>query len=289
MRESSMSTLFIFLYASTHALSSSNAMNAKFNESPVFQSRTMSHDSMRPKRLKMISKSASSVALLSLAMKSSFLGTSTSACGRSPIISRTSACDLAFFSASRAARSASVRPSSFSLAAAPYATRAVTRSAGCTSCVGDGGQSGKSGGSGNGSSSTCACVILTSSQGRPSASRYSAPIFCSTSMPSATSPTTQWPPASRCSVSSPRSVKKNCEPYAWRSPWSPATLPMDATLTRPARSCGRRCWPRFGPHVTKRRDASLSADAAAPPRPVAVGSPVCARQFGWTWYRRHPW
>ena len=132
----------------------------------------MSHDSMRPKRLKMISKSASSVALLSLAIKSSFLGTSTSACGRSPIISRTSACDLAFFSASRAARSASVRPSSFSLAAAPYATRAVTRSAGCTSRVGDGGQSGKSGGSGNGSSSTCACVILTSSQGRPSASRY---------------------------------------------------------------------------------------------------------------------
>mmetsp|Transcript_4195 Transcript_4195/g.14742 ORF Transcript_4195/g.14742 Transcript_4195/m.14742 type:complete len:282 (+) Transcript_4195:235-1080(+) len=280
MRESSIRTLFIFLYASTAAGSSSKETKAKFSESPVFQSRTMSHELIRPNLEKMTSRSESSVTLLSLQMKSSFFGTSTSACGRSPTISRTSAWLRAFFSAIFSSRSSGVRPSSSS-SWPPYCTRAGTASVGGRDAVGLSGGTWRPGGSSKGSSSACVCRMRTSSQGRPVSSRYSALMARRTSVPSAISPITVWPPASRCSSSSSRSVKKNCDPYLCRSPAPPGTLPMETIESKPKRSCGRRF--AAGCHsINFEEPPSQIEEAEAPPRPVDVGSPVCARQRGWT-------
>mmetsp|Transcript_2566 Transcript_2566/g.9868 ORF Transcript_2566/g.9868 Transcript_2566/m.9868 type:complete len:277 (+) Transcript_2566:716-1546(+) len=275
-------------------------MKAKLSESPVFQSLTTSHDWILPNREKMISRSRSSVTLLSFAMKISFLGTSTSACGRSPIISSTCACDLAFLSASRRARS-SGSPSESSSGFAPYGTLApiVSAAGGAMTppVVSSSADSSAASGSASaatphGSSRTWLDRTRASCHGLPVSSRYKAPSFSSTSRPSATSPTTQCKPSSRCVRSSPRSVKKNCEPYAPSSPSPPPTFPTHAIDSKPAASCFRRFSPDGGSHSTNRPSGvrrrssgfffSFGAGGARPPDPVPVGSPVWARHRGCT-------
>ena len=258
-----MSTLSIFRYAVSAASRVSNVTNAKHSESPVLWSRTTSHDTTRPNREKIISRSSSVVTGLSLQTNSDSSGGFASASGKSPIISSTTARFLASFS--RVCRS-TVAGSAF----APDASSGVQSSSSRVSFgsrVNTGDASGinaaNPGGSSNGSSSTTVCFTRMFCHGRPRSSQYASLIASNTSRPSATTPNTVCFPSS--ASQSARAVMRNCDAFLF----SPPPLAMDTVPFAPCFNVARissskkRAWSPYSLPYTE-----------SPPLPVPVGSPV---------------
>mmetsp|Transcript_10686 Transcript_10686/g.27413 ORF Transcript_10686/g.27413 Transcript_10686/m.27413 type:complete len:202 (+) Transcript_10686:258-863(+) len=145
----------------------------------------MSHDVMVPKRENMISRSSSVVTGFSLHTNSMLDGGLTSASGRSPIISSTTARDLASSVRMLASISSAVRWSSIGTQSSSSRSVAVSNSG-----SGDisGMWSSSWAGSSKGSSSTRVWRMRMFCIGRPALSTNASLMLSTMSMPSATSP-----------------------------------------------------------------------------------------------------
>ena len=263
MRLSSIKTLSILKYACSASCLCSKLTKAYPRLAPVLKSRMTSHDNTLPNRLKMISKSSSVVTGFNLHTKSDSSGGFASASGKSPMSSRTTA----RLCASRPRFSSSICASSLFISALTSKSSSSLSSSGSSFLAGDasGMSSANPGGSSNGSSSTTQCFMRIFCHGRPLSSQYASLIALNTSIPSETSPNIVRVP-SNASTAPARVVMMNCDAFAFSA--------AGAMLTVPNFSCFRvACI-----SSSKNRACSpyKNLNTESPPRPVFVGSPVCA-------------
>mmetsp|Transcript_17528 Transcript_17528/g.42053 ORF Transcript_17528/g.42053 Transcript_17528/m.42053 type:complete len:202 (-) Transcript_17528:338-943(-) len=189
----------------------------------------MSQEVTVPNREKMISRSSSVVTGLSLQTKIMLEGGLTSASGRSPIISSTTARDFACSTRMLFSISSAFRLSSSGTQSSSSRSVSVSNSG---SGEASGRWSASSGGSGKGSSSMSVCRIRMFCSGLSSLSVKASLMLMSTSMPSATSPNMVCFPSSE-SRSFPV-VMKNCEAFMFSPPFAMETVPLRLCLR-----CGR--------------------------------------------------
>mmetsp|Transcript_40485 Transcript_40485/g.100108 ORF Transcript_40485/g.100108 Transcript_40485/m.100108 type:complete len:284 (-) Transcript_40485:424-1275(-) len=264
MRRSSMSTLSILKYAASASSLVSKLMNAKLRESPVLKSRTMSHDSTVPKRLKMISRSSSVVTGLRRHTNSDSSGGLASTSGKSPIISSTTARLCASFSRIAFSCSSASRPLS-------AGTQSSSSRVSLGSLTSSGDASGMNfsspGGSSNGSSNTIACLMRMFCHGRPAASQYASLMASSTSRPSLTCPNTVC--FSSSASQSSLVVIRNWLAFMSAPPeFAIDTVPFFLCFSVGRISSSKnRAWSPY------RNLYTLS-----PPWPVPVGSPLCTQK-----------